>query len=127
MPDEQPSFIQNDQELLEAARSIDPKVLSHFRLLEQPFRGGPDFRYLFTTDQVQEVLIQSVQLSLSRTGPFTLTGAYGTGGIRLTRDSWNTTIVTQNAREGHPWWSWFREPEALKLQPVPPYVDTRNG
>ena len=86
MPDQQPSFIQNDQELLEAARSIDPKVLSHFRLLEQPFRGGPDFRYLYTTDQVQEVLIQSVQLSLSRTGPFTLTGAYGTG---------KSTIITR--------------------------------
>jgi type II secretory pathway predicted ATPase ExeA len=86
MPDQQSSFIQNDQELLEAARSIDPKVLSHFRLLEQPFRGGPDFRYLYTTDQVQEVLIQSVQLSLSRTGPFTLTGAYGTG---------KSTIITR--------------------------------
>ena len=82
MPDEQPSFIQNDQELLEAAKSIDPKVLNHFRLLEQPYRGGPDFRYLYTTDQVQEVLIQSVQLSISRTGPFTLTGPYGTGSIR---------------------------------------------
>ena len=86
MPDEQPSFIQNDQELLEAARSIDPKVLSHFRLLEQPYRGGPDFRYLFTIDQVQEVLIQSVQLSISRTGPFTLTGPYGTG---------KSTIITR--------------------------------
>ena len=86
MPDEQPSFIQNDQELLEAAKSIDPKVLSHFRLLEQPYRGGPDFRYLYTTDQVQEVLIQSVQLSISRTGPFTLTGPYGTG---------KSTIITR--------------------------------
>jgi general secretion pathway protein A len=86
MPDEQPSFIQNDQELLEAAKSIDPKVLSHFRLLEQPYRGGPDFRYLYTTDQVQEVLIQSVQLSISRTGPFSLTGPYGTG---------KSTIITR--------------------------------
>src|SRR5918993_3473399 len=86
MPDERPSFIQNDQELLEAAKSIDPKVLNHFRLLEQPYRGGPDFRYLYTTDQVQEVLIQSVQLSISRTGPFTLTGPYGTG---------KSTIITR--------------------------------
>ena len=46
-------------------------------------------------------------------------------GIRLTRDSWNTTIVTQNAREGHPWWSWLQEPEGLKLQSVPPHADTR--
>jgi hypothetical protein len=71
--DEQPSFIRNDEELLAVALSIDPKILSHFRLLEQPYRGGPDFRYLYTTDQVQEVLIQSVQLSVSRTAPFTLT------------------------------------------------------
>src|ERR671916_519343 len=86
MPDEHPSFIYDDQELLEAAKSIDPQILSHFRLLEQPYRGGPDFRYLYTTDQVQEVLIQSVQLSISRTGPFSLTGPYGTG---------KSTIITR--------------------------------
>jgi general secretion pathway protein A len=86
MPDEQPSFIRDDQELLEVALSIDPKILSHFRLLEQPYWGGPDFRYLYTTAQVQEVLIQSVQLSVSRTAPFTLTGPYGTG---------KSTIITR--------------------------------
>jgi general secretion pathway protein A len=86
MPDEQSAFIYNDQELLEAAKSIDPKMLSHFRLLEQPYRGGPDFRYLYTTDQVQEVLIQAVQLSISRTSPFALTGPYGTG---------KSTIITR--------------------------------
>ena len=86
MPDEQSSFIYNDQELLAAAKSIDPQILSHFRILEMPYRGGPDFRYLYTTDQVQEVLIQSVQLSVSRTAPFTLTGPYGTG---------KSTIITR--------------------------------
>lgn len=86
MPNEQPSYISNDQELLDLVLSIDPKVLAHFRLLEHPYRGGPDFRYLFTTDQVQEVLIQSVQLSVSRTAPFTLTGPYGTG---------KSTIITR--------------------------------
>jgi type II secretory pathway predicted ATPase ExeA len=86
MPDTQPDFIQNDQKLLEVAKGIDPKILRHFRLLEQPYRGGPDFRYLYTTDQVQEVLIQAVQLSVSRTGPFTLTGPYGTG---------KSTIITR--------------------------------
>jgi type II secretory pathway predicted ATPase ExeA len=86
MQDEQPSFIRDDEELLEVALSIDPKILSHFRLLEQPYRGGPDFRYLYTTAQVQEVLIQSVQLSVSRTAPFTLTGPYGTG---------KSTIITR--------------------------------
>ena len=64
MQDEQPSFIRNDQELFEVASSIDPKILSHFRLLEQPYRGGPDFRYLYTTDPVQEVIIQSMQLTI---------------------------------------------------------------
>jgi general secretion pathway protein A len=86
MQDEQSSFLQNDDQLLEIALSIDPNILAHFRLLEQPFRGGPDFRYLYTTDQVQEVLIQSVQLSVSRTAPFTLTGPYGTG---------KSTIITR--------------------------------
>jgi general secretion pathway protein A len=86
MQDEQSSFLQNDDQLLEIALSIDPKILAHFRLLEQPFRGGPDFRYLYTTDQVQEVLIQSVQLTVSRTSPFTVTGPYGTG---------KSTIITR--------------------------------
>ena len=86
MQDEQPSFIRNDQELFEVASSIDPKILSHFRLLEQPYRGGPDFRYLYNTDQVQEVIIQSVQLTVSRTAPFSLTGPYGTG---------KSTIITR--------------------------------
>src|SRR3712207_2835486 len=86
MPEAQPSYIRNDSELLEFALSIDPKILSHFRLLEHPYRGGPDFRYLYTTDQVQEVLIQAVQLSVSRTGPFSLTGPYGTG---------KSTIITR--------------------------------
>jgi type II secretory pathway predicted ATPase ExeA len=86
MAEEQPSYISDDKELLELALSIGPKVLSHFRLLEQPFRGGPDFRYLYTTDQVQEVLIQAVELSVSRTAPFTLTGPYGTG---------KSTIITR--------------------------------
>src|SRR3954447_1482937 len=86
MVEEQPSYISDDKELLDLALSIGPKVLSHFRLLEQPYRGGPDFRYLYTTDQVQEVLIQSVELSVSRTAPFTLTGPYGTG---------KSTIITR--------------------------------
>jgi hypothetical protein len=79
MQNDQPSYINDDQELLDLALSIDPKVLAYFRLLEHPYRGGPDFRYLFTTDQVQEVLIQAVQLFVSRIAPFTLTGPYGTG------------------------------------------------
>src|SRR4051794_19984593 len=86
MAEEQPSYISDDKELLDLALSIGPKVLAHFRLLEQPYRGGPDFRYLYTTDQVQEVLIQAVQLSVSRTAPFTLTGPYGTG---------KSTIITR--------------------------------
>src|ERR687884_1340054 len=86
MIDEQPAFLRDDNALLQAAKSIDPKILQHFRLVEHPYRGGPDFRYLYTTDQVQEVLIQVVQLSVSRTGPFALSGPYGTG---------KSTIITR--------------------------------
>jgi len=41
-------------------------------------------------------------------------------GIRLTRDSWNATVVTQNARVPRPWRSRLQEPASLKLQSVPP-------
>jgi ABC-type transporter Mla maintaining outer membrane lipid asymmetry ATPase subunit MlaF len=73
MQDEQSSFLQSDEQLLEVALGIDPKILAHFRLLD-------------TTDQVQEVILQSVQLTVSRTAPFTLTGSYGTG---------KSTIITR--------------------------------
>jgi general secretion pathway protein A len=86
MQDEQQSLLHSDQQLFQLASSVDPKVLTHFRLLEHPYRGGPDFRYLYTTDQIQEVIIQSVQLTISRTAPFTLTGPYGTG---------KSTIITR--------------------------------
>jgi len=86
MPDEQPSFIRNDKELLEVVFGIDPKILSHFRLVEHPYRGGPDFRYLYPTDHIQEVIIQAMQLSVSRTGPFTISGPYGNG---------KSTIITR--------------------------------
>ena len=45
-------------------------------------------------------------------------------GIRLTRDSSNATIIAQNARVTRSWRSRFQESGALKLQSVPPYVDT---
>jgi general secretion pathway protein A len=86
MANDEKSFLYNDQELLQVARSIDPKILQFFRLVEHPYRGGPDFRYLYTTDQVQEVLIQAVQLSVSRTSPFYLVGMFGTG---------KSTIITR--------------------------------
>lgn len=76
MPDAQPSFIHNDKELLEVVFGIDPKILEYFRLLEHPYRGGPNFRYLYTTD-LQEVIIQSMQLTVSRTAPFNVSGPYG--------------------------------------------------
>ena len=86
MPDEQPSFIRDDKELLEVVFGIDPKILTHFRLVEHPYRGGPDFRYLYPTEHIQEVIIQAMQLSVSRTAPFTISGPYGNG---------KSTIITR--------------------------------
>ena len=86
MTDEQPSFIRNDKELLDVVLGIDPKILSHFRLVEHPYRGGPDFRYLYPTEHIQEVIIQALQLSVSRTAPFTISGPYGNG---------KSTIITR--------------------------------
>jgi hypothetical protein len=67
MQDEPTLALNNDQELFELTKSIDPTILSFFRLLEHPYRGGPDYRYLYTIDQVQEAIIQTVQLTISRT------------------------------------------------------------
>jgi general secretion pathway protein A len=86
MTDEQPSFIRDDKELLEVVFGIDPKILTHFRLVEHPYRGGPDFRYLYPTEHIQEVIIQAMQLSVSRTAPFTISGPYGNG---------KSTIITR--------------------------------
>ena len=55
MTDEQPSFIRDDKELLEVVFGIDPKILTHFRLVEHPYRGGPDFRYLYPTYSSAEI------------------------------------------------------------------------
>jgi type II secretory pathway predicted ATPase ExeA len=75
-----------DLEFLKAAKAIDPAILQYFRLLEHPYRGGPDFRYLFTTDQVKEAITQSIQLTISRTSPLYLYGRFGIG---------KTTIITR--------------------------------
>jgi general secretion pathway protein A len=86
MPDEQPSYLRNDKELLDVVLGIDPKILTYFRLVEHPYRGGPDFRYLYPTEHIQEVIIQALQLSVSRTAPFTISGPYGNG---------KSTIITR--------------------------------
>jgi general secretion pathway protein A len=75
-----------DLEFLKAAKAIDPAILQYFRLLEHPYRGGPDFRYLYTTDQVKEAITQCIQLTISRTSPLYLYGRYGIG---------KTTIISR--------------------------------
>ena len=39
MTDEQPSFIRDDKELLEVVFGIDPRILTHFRLVEVSDHG----------------------------------------------------------------------------------------
>ena len=71
----------------------------------------------------RNVAVVSNRIYGSSTSPVMAT-YFADEGIRLTRDSLNTTIVTQNAGEARPWRSRLQEPGALKLQSVPPYVDT---
>jgi len=43
-------------------------------------------------------------------------GLYDIAGIRLRRDSWNMTIVTQNVQKVRSWRYWLQESETLMLQ-----------
>ena len=48
--------LQADLELLKATEKANKAIIAHFNLLEHPYRGGPDFRFLYTTDQVKEAI-----------------------------------------------------------------------
>ena len=48
--------LQADLELLKASEKANKAIIAHFNLLEHPYRGGPDFRFLYTTDQSKKPL-----------------------------------------------------------------------
>lgn len=54
-------------------------ILSYFQLTEQPFRIGPDPRYLFLSDQVKEALAKCEYMARERIGPIYIYGPIGSG------------------------------------------------
>jgi hypothetical protein len=52
--------LQADLDLLKATEKANKAIIAHFNLLEHPYRGGPDFRFLYTTDQVKEAIAKCI-------------------------------------------------------------------
>jgi len=77
--------IAEDKALLEAVEKADDALLDYFHLLEHPFRGGPNYRFLYTTEQVNEAISRCIQMTVKRTHPIYMYGAYGTGKSTIIR------------------------------------------
>jgi len=77
--------LQADLELLKATEKANKAIISYFNLLEHPYRGGPDFRFLFTTDQVKEAIAKCIVLTVERVNPVYMYGPFGTGKSTIIR------------------------------------------
>ena len=60
-------------------------VLSYFRLTEQPFKLGPDPRFLYFSDQVKEAIAKCEYMARERIGPIYIYGPIGSGKTSLLR------------------------------------------
>src|SRR5690348_10733012 len=60
-------------------------ILSYFRLNEQPFRIGPDPRYLYFSDQVKEAIAKCEYMAQERIGPVYIYGPIGSGKTSILR------------------------------------------
>jgi general secretion pathway protein A len=77
--------IAEDKALLEAVEKADDAILEYFHLLEHPYRGGPNYRFLYTTEQVNEAISRCIQMTVKRSHPIYMYGAYGTGKSTIIR------------------------------------------
>lgn len=77
--------LQADLELLKATEKANKAIISYFNLLEHPYRGGPDFRFLYTTDQVKEAIAKCILLTVERVNPVYMYGPFGTGKSTIIR------------------------------------------
>src|SRR5918993_2575473 len=75
--------LQADLDLLKATEKANKAIIAHFNLLEHPYRGGPDFRFLYTTDQVKEAIAKCILLTVERVNPVYMYGPFGTGERRI--------------------------------------------
>src|SRR3954469_21743569 len=60
-------------------------VLEYFGLNEQPFRLGPDPRYLFYSAQVKEAIANCEYMARDRVGPIYMYGPIGSGKTSILR------------------------------------------
>ena len=60
-------------------------ITEYFGLTEQPFRIGPDPRYLFYSDQVREAIAKCEYLARERVGPIYMFGPIGSGKTSILR------------------------------------------
>lgn len=60
-------------------------VLEYFQLNEQPFRIGPDPRYLFLSEQVKDALAKCEYMARERVGPMYISGPIGSGKTSILR------------------------------------------
>jgi general secretion pathway protein A len=77
--------LQADLELLKATEKANKAIIAYFNLLEHPYRGGPDFRFLYTTDQVKEAIAKCILLTVERVNPVYMYGPFGTGKSTIIR------------------------------------------
>jgi general secretion pathway protein A len=60
-------------------------VLEYFSLNEQPFRIGPDPRYLFYSAQVKEAIAKCEYMARDRVAPIYMYGSIGSGKTSILR------------------------------------------
>jgi hypothetical protein len=60
-------------------------ILEYFALNEQPFRIGPDPRYLFYSSQVKEAIAKCEYMARQRVGPIYMYGPIGSGKTSILR------------------------------------------
>jgi type II secretory pathway predicted ATPase ExeA len=68
-----------NEQLLEGTEESITQINSYFHLLEHPFLSGPDFRFLYTTEQVKDAVAKTLQQVFYRTHHVFISGEYGNG------------------------------------------------
>jgi type II secretory pathway predicted ATPase ExeA len=67
------------EQLLAGTEASIPEINQYFHLLEHPFLSGPDFRFLFTTDQVKDSIAKTLQQVFYGTHHILMSGDFGNG------------------------------------------------
>jgi general secretion pathway protein A len=71
--------ILGDARVIDVVRQTNAKVLTYFNLIEHPYQGGPDYCFLYSTDQVKEAQTKALIITAERISPIYLYGSNGIG------------------------------------------------